>query len=128
APDWMKNLRSVPTAAEADQLTSVMTKTMPDGIVKGNASSLPSRCWRRKSVHKGPENLLHRRPTKFATGWPMCVSTGAEPPAPVGLLGHASSATSRNAKVNARSTLLLIWLMRAFHLGANSNHPQEQIR
>src|SRR5947207_11822630 len=111
----MKNLRSVPAAAEADQLTSLMTKTFPDGTVKGTASSLPSRCWRRKSVHMGPENLLQRRPMKFATGWPMCVSTGAEPPAPVGLLGHADrarSATARNAKADARRTLLLIWLMR----------------
>src|SRR5213593_319539 len=108
----MKNLRSVPAAAEADQLTSVMTKTMPDGIVKGTVSSLPSRCWRRKSVHKGPEKLLQRRPTKFATGWPMCVSgvaetgfgavTGAEPPAPVGLPGHADSARSATAS-NAKA-------------------------
>src|SRR5438876_6571868 len=111
----MKNLTPVPAAAEADQLTSVMTKTLPDRIVKGNVSSLPSRCWRRKSVHKGPENLLQRRATKFATGWPMCVSTGAEPPAPVGLLGQADSARSTtvsNAKADAVSTVLLIWLMR----------------
>src|SRR5205823_12395527 len=122
----MKNLRSVPAAAEADQLTSVTTKTLPDGIVKGKVSSLPSRCWRRKSVQTGPENLLQRRPTKFATGWPMCVSTGAEPPAPVGLLGHADSA--RSATADARSTLLLIWLMRTLPLPANFSPAQEQIR
>src|SRR5439155_5668961 len=127
----MKNLRSVPAAAEADQLTSVMTKTMPDGIVKGNVSSLPSRCWRRKSVHTGPENLLQRRPMKFATGWRMCVSTGAEPPAPVGLLGHADSARSatvKDAKADARSTLLLICLMRTLSLAANFNPAQGRIR
>src|SRR5437762_7436625 len=70
----MNNLTPVPAAAEADQLTSVMTKTLPDRIVKGNVSSLPSRCWRRKSVHTGPEKLLQRRETMFAAGWPMCVS------------------------------------------------------
>src|SRR5213082_613094 len=99
----MKNLRSVPAVAEADQLTSVTTKTMPDGIVKGNVSSLPSRCWRRKSAHTGPENLLQRRPTKFPTGWPMCVSTAAEPPAPVGLLGHADSARRREGRCEEHS-------------------------